>query len=176
MKKVSLEEMANNAFLSNEQRALIEKLLNKNDGMADAARKLLVLHDAIIESAFSDPIKTTLRYLKSIEHSVTKAQEYIEEDTMDSINDGFDEDGNAQTTTLHRSIAVLVDKTNGIPERMANMQKIISGAAADLVEMVYLHGKYAPIAQVEEIRSLGGLSYTDLMAEKNRTNKKTSKR
>jgi len=171
--KTDIEKVFSDTLLTAEQRADIEKLITKGGDVGIAVQKLLTVHDAVLQSAVSDPLKSTIRYLKSVENSMQKAQEYIEEDTEDKVIIGkeysVEADAVVDMTELrHRSIAVLIDKHNGIPERMANMQKIITGAGGDVINMIHLHNTHASESLKEEIQALDGLSWADAQAERQR--------
>ena len=175
--KTDIENVFSTTLLSPEQRSDIEKLIAKGGALADAAKKLIVLHDAVLQSALSDPLKSTIRYLKSVENSMQKAQEYIEEDTEDKVVVGKEYSVDAEsvvdiTELRHRSIAVLIDKTNGVPERMANMQKIITGAGEDVIKMIHLHNTHASESLKEDVKDMSDLSWVDRQAEKSKRNTK----
>lgn len=164
--KTDIEKIFSTTLLSSEQRSDVEKLITKGGALADAAKKLIILHDAVLQSALSDPLKSTIRYLKSVENSMQKAQEYIEEDVDDEVvlSPGG-KDTPPITETRHRSIAVLIDKTNGVPERMANMQKIITGAGEDVIKMIHLHNTHASESMKEDVKEMSDLSWADRQAE-----------
>lgn len=175
--KTDIEKVFSSTLLNPEQRQDIEKLVAKGGELSNAVKKLLTIHDAVLQSALSDPLKSTIRYLKSVENSMQKAQEYIEEDTEDEvvISPGS-KDNPPIIETRHRSIAVLIDKQNGVPERMANMQKIITGAGEDVIKMIHLHNTHASESLKEEVKDMENLSWVDRQAEAQRKGAKKAAR
>lgn len=179
--KTDIEKIFSSTLLNPEQRQDIEKLVAKGGELSNAVKKLLTIHDAVLQSALSDPLKSTIRYLKSVENSMQKAQEYIEEDTEDTVVIGkeysVEADAVVDMTELrHRSIAVLIDKQNGVPERMANMQKIITGAGEDVIKMIHLHNTHASESLKEDVKDMENLSWVDRQAEAQRKGAKKAAR
>lgn len=167
MARKTLSELCEESFLTNEQRASIQKMIDKKGTDSQSLMKLLVIHDLMIDPTLSDPIKTIQKFVMTAQQSMSNIQEYMNEDIEEEVYSGkTDKDDAPVFNKVHRKYAVLIDKTNGIPERMSALQKLISDASMDLLVLISTHRKHASPESQKEVESLEGMSYADLNSGK----------
>jgi hypothetical protein len=163
MARKTVSELCDESFLTQEQRAAIIKLIEKKSTDSPSFSKLLTIHDLMTDAVLSDPIKTIQRFVMTAQQSMGNIQEYMNEDIEEEVYTGkSDSNDRPIFNTVHRKYAVLIDKTNGIPERMSSLQKLISDASMDLLVLITTHRKHASQDSQKEIEEAIGMSYADI--------------
>jgi hypothetical protein len=169
MARKTISELCDESFLTQQQRATIIKLIEKKSTDSPAFSKLLTIHDLMTDAVLSDPIKTIQRFVMTAQQSMSNIQEYMNEDITEEVYTGkSDKDEQPIFNSVHRKYAVLIDKTNGIPERMSSLQKLISDASMDLLVLITTHRKHASEDSQKEIEEATGMSYADINSGRNR--------
>ena len=164
MAKNSFLELVQDTMLTDQDVSKMEKLAAKDVNIA----KLLAMYKAFKDVVLGSPISTMVKHIAFIENSVNEANAYLNDGTlMDVKTSERDEEGEAIVVAMPKSIGVLVDKTNGIPERLKDMVKELRGSTEDLLALinaqrVLLGGKSVEDAEVTAFSK--GQSWTDIRA------------
>ena len=167
VQKQTTEQMAQSTLLIEDERDAIAARLRSpkiDRHESDAIKKLMAMHDVFINDALHSPIKTLRSYLAVACNIIDKANEYISNDEIVTIQvERADEFNAGRTEDVPATIAILRDKFNATADRMTAAQKNVYDTAEDLIRLLAIHIKHASpemIKELEESSSLSG-SYAD---------------
>jgi hypothetical protein len=165
--KQTTEQMAQHVLLIIDERNAIEARLksNKTDRHeASALKKLIAMHDLFINDSLHSPIKTLRNYLGVACNIVERANDYISNGELVTIQvERADEFNAGRTEEVPATIAILRDKFNATADRMTAAQKNVFDTSEDLIKLTAIHIKHASpdmIKELEEASSLSG-TYAD---------------
>ncbi len=156
--------MAQHVLLIQDERNAIEARLksNKTDRHELAAlKKLLSMHDVFINDALHQPIKTLRSYLNVACDIVEKANTYISNSEIVTVQaERADEFNKGRTEDVPATIAILRDKFNGTADRMTAAQKNVFDTSEDLIKLTAIHIKHASPEMIKELEEASSLSGT----------------
>lgn len=154
--------MAQDTFLSPEERVLIEKGIAKNTPDSKWMQKLLSLHDLFLDSSVAEGIRVSTKFLETAKFASDNINEYMMEDTNDQVVIAFDPETRTPIKEdVPRKYSVLMNKSNGMPERLQSMQKIIADTVQDVMMLTRIYAKHANPDQTKALSETAGLSWED---------------
>jgi len=135
MKAEDFMSLVEQTFISEEERKKLIELSKKEKSIT----KLIELHDALQDNILRTPLSIKLNHIQYIKESMEAGIKYAS-DT--SVDDTVDTNNGQFYLTMPRNIAIMMDKTNGIPERLRDMEKALSGSTEELLTLVAAHKKH----------------------------------
>ena len=161
-------------FLSQEERTHIDKLIAKGDQNSQLIKKLLTIHDALCDDVLAESINAALKFIETAKFASININDYMTEDVEDKVFAGM-EGENPRYETLHRKYSVFANKTNGMPERLQAMQKLVADRALDCMDMIRVYHRHANPESIAKDDGLKGMSYLDRKHATGKGAKKTQK-
>lgn len=163
MRNDKFVELVKSTLLTKQEHESMNKLSDKNPEI----RKLIAIHDALYDKALKDPIAAKAAHIEYMKDAIQKAIDFISEDCQDDAVDSEQDDlpGGAP-----RMISIFASKTNGLPERIRDLDKALGEASEDLLGMISAHRALLQGNSTTE-EDLTGLSFSDIQALKKRGKK-----
>ncbi len=169
MAKPDLKQLVTTTLLNDTELSKVEKLARRDEGVA----KLLTIHNAFRDEVVYKPLLALLAHVEFVNQCVASANQYVSGDGLTEINIGTDDEPEMANVTTH--VALMINKSNAIPERLKDMVKELRGLTEDILSLVNscreING--GKIVDQDELNSFksSGMSWTDWNSEKNRKKK-----
>lgn len=170
MAKPDLKQLVTTTILNDTELSKMEALAKKNDSVA----KLMAVHNAFRDEVVYKPLLALLAHVEFVNQCVASANQYVSGDGTEEINIGTDDEPELVNVTKH--VALMINKSNAIPERLKDMVKELRGLTEDILFLVAscreING--GKIVDQEELNSFrnSGMSWTDWNSEQNKRKNK----
>lgn len=167
MTKLTFQQKVSNLFLSKQEKEKLDKLKKKEQSI----EKLLNLHDCFEDALIQTPLNIILKRIEDIEKAIENVDTWLSDGEKITVVKGKDADGRFIEETYDKNIGILIDKTNGISERLKEMVKELKSSTEDALDIIHskrmLLGGEA-LGQDEISLEKSGKSWTDIHAERNK--------
>jgi len=161
MTKLTFSQKVNKCFLEKQERERIEKLKLKEPSID----KLLMLHDSFQDAIIQTPLSILVKRIEAIEKSLEDVEQYLNNGEPLKVVVGRDYEGQPIEKEYDKNIGILIDKTNGIAERVRDMMKELKSSTEDALDIIHSKRSLLGSESVsDEEVSLQGLSWTDHIA------------
>lgn len=134
MAKEGLIELVKKTFVPEKELSRL-KALAKEDHELD---KVLKIYEALNTAALARPIKIMDGYLNFMQGSIEEATQYASNKDKIKISVSYEGDGK-DYYELPFCVAILTDKSNGLPERLSVINKVVSDSVKDFLELLNAH-------------------------------------
>ena len=161
--KESLLELVKKTFIPEKEMERI-KLAAKSD---EHLSKVVLIYEALTNATLARPVGIMDGYLNFMKDSIEEATAHASNKDKIKITAGL-EDG-TDYYELPFCVAILTDKSNGLPERLAAINKVVSDSVKDFLELMNAHmyakGVFTSNEPDKDIED--GLSYSDRKSMRN---------
>ncbi len=167
MTKLTFQQKVSNLFLNEQERSKLDKARKKEQ----AIEKLLNLHDCFQDALLQTPLNIILKRIEDVEKAISDVDAWLNDGEKIEIVKGKDSEGRFISETYDKKIGILVDKGNGISERLKEMVKELKSSTEDALDIIHskrtLLGGDA-LGKDEISLQESGKSWTDIHAERNK--------
>jgi hypothetical protein len=162
MKQLTFTQKVEKCFLTAQERAKVEKLAIKEPCL----HKSLMINDSFQDALIQKSLNILLGRIEGIERSLNDVEAFLSDGEPLKITVGKDYEGNPIKDEYDKPIGIMIDKTNGISERMRDMIKELKSSTEDAMDIILSKRNLLGVESVtKEELSLGGMSWSDRLAE-----------